>query len=315
MWLLGKRKQKEAELNTSTRATRELTPELIKKIKTVHIRSSRLVNTMMAGQYKSVFKGSGIEFESVREYSPGDDVKSIDWKVSARMGKPFIKLYQEEREVIVMLLIDMSASGNFGTTDRLKIETAAEIASILAFNAIKNNDKVGAIFFTDQVEKYIPPKKGSAHIWRVIKEIFTYEPVHRGTDIVSAVHYLGSVCSKRTVTFVISDFLTSNYIKPLRIASKKHEMICIVLQDKGEFVLPQSGIIMIEDMESGQMMAIDASDKRIRQVFELHQQEQFKKTLSLLTQNDIDCLQIATHDSVPDALTKYFRIREKRMRK
>ena len=156
-----------------------LSPEIIKKIKKVHIRSARMVNTMMAGQYRSVFRGSGIEFEEVREYSPGDDVKSIDWKVSARMGRPYVKLYREERELVVMLLVDMSGSEGFGTTENLKKETAAEIASILAFNAIRNNDKVGAILFTDRVEKYIPPKKGSAHVWRVIKELFAFEPAHQ----------------------------------------------------------------------------------------------------------------------------------------
>jgi len=167
-----------------------LSPDLIKKIKKVHIKSRRQVDTMMAGQYKSVFRGSGMEFEEVREYSPGDEVKTIDWKVSARMGKPFIKLYKEEREVVVMLLVDMSASGKFGTSGMMKLETAAEIASILAFNAIKNNDKVGVILFTDRVEKYIPPKKGSSHIWRVIKEIFSFNPEHTGSAIDEAVQFL-----------------------------------------------------------------------------------------------------------------------------
>ena len=180
-----------------------LPSELIKKIKKVHIRTGRTVNTLMAGQYKSVFRGAGIEFEEVREYAPGDEVKSIDWKVSARLGRPFVKRYREERELIVMLLVDLSASGRFGTREYNKQEIAAETAAILAFNAIRNNDKVGAILFTDQVERYIPPQKGSGHVWRVIKEIFGHRPQNTGTDIFQAVGFLGRVCRKRSVAFVI----------------------------------------------------------------------------------------------------------------
>ena len=174
-----------------------LSSEIIKKIRKIHIKSGRMVNTLMAGQYRSIFRGSGIEFEEVREYTPGDDVKSIDWKVSARLGRPFIKRYCEERELIVILLVDMSTSGCFGTGDALKKEIAAEVACIMAFNAIRNNDKVGAILFTDRVEKYIPPKKGSAHVWRVIREIVSFEPVFKGTDISEALGYLGKVCRKK----------------------------------------------------------------------------------------------------------------------
>ena len=171
-----------------------LPPELIKKIKRVHIRSGRLVNTLMAGQYRSVFRGTGMEFEEVREYTPGDEVRDIDWKVSARMGRPFIKRYREERERVIMLLLDLSASMQFGTRDCVKTDIAAETASILAFNAVRNNDKVGAVLFTDHVEKYIPPQKGSGHVWRVIKEFFSYRPQHSGTDINNALGYLGRVC-------------------------------------------------------------------------------------------------------------------------
>lgn len=291
-----------------------LSPELIKKIKKIHIKSGRLVNTMMAGQYRSVFRGSGIEFEEVRDYSPGDDVKNIDWKVSARLGRPFIKLYREEREIVVMLLIDMSASQKFGTTENLKLETAAEIASILAFNAIKNNDKVGVILFTDQVEKYIPPKKGSSHIWRVIKEIFTFEPQHQGTDIESAIRYLGKVCKKRTISFVISDFLTSGYEKQLKMASRRHELIGVLLSDPGDFSLPAGGIIAMEDFETGRMVEFDASDRNTcRDFFNLKRSE-YQKTLDLFKKSDIDCIDLSTDASVVDALTTYFRYREKRGR-
>jgi len=291
-----------------------LSPELIKKIKKIHIKSSRKVNTMMAGQYRSVFRGSGMEFEEVREYSPGDEVKAIDWKVSARLGRPFVKLYKEERELIVMLLVDVSASGFFGTLESVKKETAAEIASVLAFNAIRNNDKVGVILFTDRVEKYIPPKKGSAHIWRVIKEIFTFVPRHKTTDIQHAIRYLGRVCRKKSVSFLISDFLSPNYSHQLKVASKKHEIIGVLLSDPGEFLLPDAGILCVEDFETGEVCLFDASDEKTRQNFKKRKKNEYQKTLETLKKADIDCIQISTADSVPDALTRYFRYRDKRKR-
>ncbi|MBN1931288.1 MAG: DUF58 domain-containing protein [Desulfobacterales bacterium] len=291
-----------------------LSPEFIKKIKKIHIKSGRLVNTMMAGQYKSVFRGSGIEFEEVREYCPGDEVKSIDWKVSARLGRPFVKLYREERELMVMLLVDMSASGCFGTTDNVKKETAAEVASILAFNAIRNNDKVGAILFTDRVEKYIPPQKGSAHVWRVIKEIFAFEPQHKATDIENAIRYFGRVCRKKTVSFLISDFLCQGYLRQLKIAGKKHELIGVLLSDPGEFNLPEAGIFAVEDFETGEHYFFDASDKKTRQAFEKQKKDEYRQTLEMLKSADIDSIEVSTDCSAAEALTKYFRYREKRMR-
>jgi len=291
-----------------------LSPELIKKIKKIHIRSGHLVNTMMAGQYKSVFRGSGIEFEEVREYTPGDEVKDIDWKVSARMGRPYIKRYREEREQVVMLLLDMSASGGFGTAENLKRETAAEIASILAFNAIRSNDKVGAILFTDQVEKYIPPKKGSAHVWRVIKEFFAFEPQHTGTDINSAVGYLGRVARKKTVSFLISDFLSEDYIRRLKVTSKKHEMIGILLSDPGDFTLPEGGLLLVNDLETGQQVVLDASDHSTRKEYSALKTRQYQQTRELFKTSDIDCIEISTDDSVADALVRYFRLREQRFR-
>jgi len=288
-----------------------LSPEIIKKIKKMHIKSGRLVNTMMAGQYKSVFRGSGIEFEEVREYTPGDDIKSIDWKVSARMGRPFVKLYREERELIVMLLIDMSASGYFGTAENIKQETAAEVAGVLAFNAIRNNDRVGAILFTDRVEKYIPPMKGSSHVWRVIKEIFAFEPQNKGTDIQNAVGYLGRVCRKRTVAFLISDFLSRGYLHQLKIAGKKHELIGILVSDSGEFSLPSGGILSVQDLETGERLLLDAFDSETRHQFETMKAAEYQTSKETLKISDIDCVEISTRDSVADVLRKYFYIREK----
>jgi uncharacterized protein (DUF58 family) len=288
-----------------------LPPELIKKIKKMHIRSGRMVNTMMAGQYKSVFRGSGIEFEEVREYSPGDEVKSIDWKVSARMGRPYIKRYREERERIVMLLVDLSGSGGFGTTDALKKETAVETAAILAFNAIRNNDKVGVILFTDQVEKYIPPQKGAAHVWRVIREIYTFEPVRKKTDIGNAVRYLGQVCRKRALSFLISDYLAENFASPLKIAARKHQLIGVLITDPGDFELPRGGLLMLEDLETGEHLFLDAWDSRTRRNFAEKKRAHHNQILETLKAADIRCCPISTAESVPDTLIKFFRQLEK----
>ena len=291
-----------------------LAPEIIKKIKKIHIKSSRKVNTLMAGQYRSVFRGSGIEFEEVREYSPGDDVKSIDWKVSARLGRPYIKRYREERELVVNLLVDMSASGAFGTGDMLKREAAAETAAILAFNAIRNNDKVGAILFTDKIEHYIPPKKGSAHVWRLIKEIFAFTPERTGTDIRQAVAYLGRVSRKRSVAFLISDFQDDGYGREIRVLSGKHELIGILLSDPGEFHLPEAGIVCLRDPETGRIYSLDGSDAQTRDAYGSAQKAAYRKRLAALKSADVDVIELRTVDSTADALTRYFRYRERRKR-
>jgi uncharacterized protein (DUF58 family) len=288
-----------------------LSAELIKKIKKVHIRSGRMVNTLMAGQYKSVFRGSGIEFEEVREYTAGDEVKSIDWKVSARMGRPYIKRYREERERLVMLLVDMSASGNFGTRDAVKREISAEIAAILAFNAIRNNDKVGAILFTDQVEHYIPPQKGAAHVWRVIKEIVAFQPRRIGTDIQTAIRYMGRVCRKKALAFLISDYLAGDYAKPLKIAAKKHEFIGVLVSDPGDFALPEGGLVMVEDLETGAQYLLDASNEATRSRYAAEKRREHADAKAILKSADIDCIDISTGRSVTDALVKYFQYRER----
>lgn len=269
---------------------------------------------MMAGQYKSVFKGSGIEFEEVREYSPGDDVKTLDWKVSARLGKPFVKLYKEERESIVMLLIDMSASQKFGTFSGSKLDRAAEVASILAFNAIKNNDKVGVLFFTDQVEKYIPPKKGSSHIWRVIKEIFTFVPQGKGTNISRAMDYLAKISRKRSIVFVLSDFLDQGYLKSMRMVRQRHEVIGIMIYDKGAFKLPVKGIITLSDFETSKQIVFDGFNKTIQKEFRLKNLSHYRKTLDIFSRAKSDVIELELSASVSDTLLKYFRSRERRMR-
>ncbi len=289
-----------------------LPPEIVRKIRKIHFKSARLVNSEMAGQYKSVFRGAGMEFEEVREYSPGDEVKSIDWKVSARLGRPYIKRYREERELVLMLLIDMSASGNFGTALAIKRETAAETAAILAFNAIRNNDKVGALFFTGEVEKYIPPQKGAAHVWRVIREIFTFTPRRTDTCIEEALAALGRVCRKRTVSFLISDFLDEGFDRPLGILSRRHELIGVLLSDPGDFALPAAGILRLRDPETGREMLLDASDRRTRKEWESAGKKYYGEQLARLQSAGLDCIEITTRDNAADRLTRYFRIREKR---
>ena len=291
-----------------------LSPEMIKKIKKIHFKSSRRVDTLMAGRYRSVFRGSGIEFEEVREYSPGDDVKSIDWKVSARLGRPYVKRFREERELVLNLLVDMSASGDFGTGDLLKREAAAEAAAILAFNAVRNNDKVGAVLFTDRIERYIPPKKGSAHVWRLIKEIFAFSPERRGTDIREAVSYLGRVSRKRSTAFLISDFQDDGYDRELRILSRKHELIGVLLSDPGEFHLPEAGLLRLRDPETGGMVDLDGSDPRTRNAYEAARKAAYQERINRLRSAGVDVVELRTADSAADALTRYFRYRERRKR-
>jgi uncharacterized protein (DUF58 family) len=295
-----------------------LSAEIIAKIKKVHIKSGRQVNTLMAGQYRSVFRGSGIEFEEVREYTPGDEVKSIDWKVSARLGRPFVKRYREERELIVMLLIDLSASNRFGTAQVTKRDTIAETAAILAWGAIRNSDKVGAILFTDRVEHYIPPKKGSAHVWRVIREIFSFRPQGEGTEIGTAVDFLGRVCRKRSVSFLISDFIVpamdEALRRRLRSGGRRHELIALMVSDPGEAILPAGGMVAFKDLESGRSLHFDGADAGSRAAFSRLQEEAQAATRSQLTALKLDTVALSTATEPADTLVRYFRMRERRKR-
>lgn len=287
---------------------------IIKKIKRIHITSRRTVNSIMAGHYKSVFRGSGIEFEEVREYTPGDDVKAIDWKVSARLGKPFIKLYTEERESIVMLLIDMSASLKFGTFFGTTLERVAETASVLAFNAVKNNDKVGVVFFTDRVEKYIPPQKGASHVWRVIKEIFTFVPQGRGTCISTALDFLGRISKKRSFVFVLSDFLDQGYLKSLRTVRQRHEIIGVMIHDPGSKRLPGKAVITLSDFETGECMVFDGFSRTTQDGFSAVKTRRYEQTKDLFLKGKSDVIELKTNASVSDTLMQYFKFRERRYR-
>ncbi len=291
-----------------------LSPDLIQTIRRIHITSSRVVDTMMAGHYRSAFKGSGMEFEEVREYVPGDEIRSIDWKVTARMGRPYIKRFREEREQVIMLVVDMSRSGLFGTQASNKRETITQLASILAFHAVKNQDKVGVILFTQDIERYIPPKQGAAHVWRVIREILTFTPSYRGTDMSRALDFLGRVCRKKTITFLISDFQTDVPIASLKRLHKRHDLIAVPVTDPGDFRLPRAGMLHARDLETGEMVRVDCSHTATRTTFTNRQTKAHADRLHTLQRAGIDCMAISTDKPLTDALYRFFRLRETRNR-
>jgi uncharacterized protein (DUF58 family) len=289
-----------------------LDTELIRKIRRIHITTNHLVNNAMAGQYHSAFKGRGVEFAEVREYQPGDEIRAIDWNVTARMGRPFVKEFQEERELTVMLLVDVSASGLFGTA-RPKNEAAAELAATLSFSAIKNQDKVGLCLFTDRVEKYIPPKKGRGHVWRVIEEVLEFKPERRGTDLSRPLEYLNRVLRRRAVCFLISDFLAPrSFEKPLRIAGRRHDMIAVTVIDARETELPRVGLIELEDEETGERLEVDTSDANAAELFRRGMRGEREERKRLFTSLGIDTIDVRTDSPPIEALIRFFRIREKK---
>ena len=286
--------------------------ELLQKIRKIQIYSTRMVNDVLAGAYHSTFKGRGMEFDTVREYQPGDEIRSIDWNVTARMGHPFIKKFVEERELTVMLAVDMSASGQFGSSERLKNEFAAELCAVLAFSAITNNDKVGLIMFTDQVEKYIPPKKGKRHVLHVISEILSFIPKNKGTNVATALEFLSSINKRRTVTFLVSDFISENYNRALQIANKRHDMIAVAIEDPRESVLPDVGMIELEDTETGEVLVVDTADKKVRKAFNVAAGTETAARDKLFRQIDVDVIHVKTDKPYVEALMKFFRARERK---
>src|ERR1700720_729234 len=242
-------------------------PEILKKIRKLELRTRRFVETAFAGQYHSVFKGRGMNFDEFRQYDFGDEVRSIDWNVTARMGEPYVRKYIEERELTVMLLIDVSASGTYGSVNASKRELAAEVACLLAFCAIRNSDKVGLILFTDRVEFYIAPGKGRLHILRLIREILYFEPLGKRTDLKPPLDFLNRVITRRAVVFLVSDFQAKDYEKPLTICSRRHDLIAVPVEDRGEHSLPNIGLVLVEDPESGARYEIDSADRHVRSQF------------------------------------------------
>ncbi len=286
--------------------------ELAKKIRYIQIYTSKAVNDILAGEYHSVFKGSGMEFEEVRQYAPGDEIRSIDWNVTARAGEPYIKRFVEERDMRVMFLVDLSASGAFGTTSQTKNELAAELTSLLSFSAIKNNDRVGLVAFTDEVEHYIPPKKGTPHVLRLVREILSFKPKGRKTNIKGALEYMAKVTSKRCVIFLISDFIDSGYDKQLRILGKKHDVIAISLTDQRERELTKAGMFLARDAESGEEVWIDSSSKKVRDNYAKQAKLRELELRDKLRSLKVDHIPLCTGEDYNKGLVRFFRMRERR---
>ncbi|MBU1121991.1 MAG: DUF58 domain-containing protein [Candidatus Omnitrophica bacterium] len=288
--------------------------DILKKIRRIQITTSHMVTDVFAGQYKSVFKGKGMEFDEVRQYQPGDDVRSIDWNVTARLGHPYIKKFVEERELTVMFAVDVSSSTYFGTTDKLKSQIAAEICSLLAFSAIKNNDKVGLIVFSEGIELFVPPRKGLKHILRIIREVIYFKPKGSGTNISAALEYLNKICKRKSVVFVISDFLTGDFKKALAISNKKHDIVAISITDPKERNLTSAGVIEFADAETGELFFVDTSDERVRDEFDSRSQEIFHKRKKTFSSVGVDNIDIHSDKPYVNELIKFFRMRERRMK-
>ncbi len=310
--------------------------EILRKIRQIELRSIRLVNETLAGQYHSVFKGQGMNFEEVREYFPGDEVRSIDWNVTARMNHPFVKKFVEERELTVMLAVDVSGSGLFGSGEQSKRELAAEIASVLAFSAIRNNDKVGLILFTEEVEKFIPPRKGRRHVLRVIREILFYEPKSPGTDLNRALEFLSRVTTHRAIAVVISDFLGQTHVSraemaahlrrravlsetlgqtsltALRQANRRHDVVAVQITDRFELDLPALGYLVLKDAETGEVVEINTGDERKRAAFRQRQIKAQSELRRLFQAAGIDSIQLRTNEPYAAALGRFFDVRERR---
>jgi uncharacterized protein (DUF58 family) len=290
--------------------------ELVKKIRYIQIYTSKAVNDVLAGEYHSVFKGQGMEFDEVRAYQPGDDIRTIDWNVTARTGHPYVKRYVEEREITVFFLVDLSASGSFGSTGKLKNEIAAEFCALLAFSAIKNNDKVGLIVFTDTIELFIPPAKGTSHVLRLIRELLYFDSGSKqqspGTDIALALDYLGRVLHKRGVVFLVSDFLDQDFEKPLGVLARRHDLIAVTVSDPREYLLPNVGLLELQDAETGATLIVDTGSREARNRYEYLAREKEEQLRSLFRSSGVDHFQLFTDRDYVLDLVKFFRKRIKK---
>jgi uncharacterized protein (DUF58 family) len=288
--------------------------EILKQVRRVEIATRGLVNDVFSGEYHSVFKGRGMNFAEVREYQHGDDIRAIDWNVTARTGAPFIKVFDEERELTVMLVVDVSASGDFGSRSRMKGEVAVEICAVLAFSATRNNDKVGLIIFSDRIEKFVPPRKGRRHVLRVLRELLYFEPEGRGTDITGALQYLARVVRRRAVVFVVSDFLGDGYEKALAVAGRRHDTVAIRMSDPREHQLPPVGYLELEDAETGEHVTVDVSDPAFRAAFAVDVAEKLTARERQFRKTRVDVVEITTDHPYADRLMRFFRQRAKRVR-
>jgi uncharacterized protein (DUF58 family) len=289
-----------------------LSPELFKKIQRFHFKTGKLANDLFAGRYESAFKGQGMEFAEVREYQPGDDVRSIDWNVSARFGRPFVKVFHEERELTVILLLDISGSHLFGTRRKFKRELLAEVAGMLAFVAIRTNDKVGAVLFSNGIEKYIPPRKGPSHVWRLIKEIFAYEPVNLSTDLEGVFAYLNRVVKRHAIVFLISDCMDTGFDKSLALAATKHDLTILRVSDPAEEQLPDLGLATFRDPETGEVFIVDTGCRRLREAWQRERAGRKEYLNDLVRRAGADLVDLSTDGSVVEPLTRMFDRRRKR---
>ncbi len=288
--------------------------EILKKVRFIEISTRGLVNEVFSGEYHSVFKGRGMTFSEVREYQYGDDIRNIDWNVTARTGSPFVKVFEEERELTVMLMVDVSASGDFGTRERLKGEVAVELSAVLAFSAIKNNDKIGLILFSDRIEKFVPPRKGRRHVLRVLRELLYHQPQGRGTDIGGALEYLSRVVSRRAVVFLVSDFLGEGFFRPLSVAGKRHDLIAIRMGDAREMELPPIGLLEVEDPETGERLIVNTSDGAFLQAFRDSTRKAQGELDRIFVRCKVDVIDVETGRPYVKPLMQFFRERMRRIR-
>lgn len=285
--------------------------ELAKKIRYIQIYTSKTVNDVLAGEYQSAFKGSGMEFDEVREYQPGDEVRSIDWNVTARQGRPYVKRFHEERELTVMFLVDMSASGQFGSGKQSKNELAAELCALLSFSAVKSNDKVGLIMFTDHVEGFIPPAKGTTHALRIIREVMGHRPQGNKTDIAGVLDYFGKVIRKRCVVFMISDFQGEDFARPMRVLGRRHDLIAVSVSDKREREMPDVGLLELEDAETGEIVLLDTSSAGVRRAYSGLGAEERIGLKGLFRSMNVDMLEMTAGEDYARMLVSFFRRRGK----
>jgi uncharacterized protein (DUF58 family) len=289
--------------------------EVIRQIRRLQLKARRAVEDLLGGEYHSVFKGTGIAFEEVREYRPGDDIRAIDWNVTARMGHPFIKRFIEERELTVVLMVDCSGSHQFGTRAQPKREVAAELAAVLAFSAISNNDRVGLVQFTDRIERFLPPRKGARHVLRLIRDVLFYQPEHRGTSLREGLDFLNRVLHRRTIVFLLSDFLDHGFEPAFKRTGRRHDLIAIRISDPREEDLPAVGLLELEDAETGQRLLLDTDRAAVRDAFRRAAEQRRAALRQLARQSRVDLIEVSTDGGHLDALIRFFRLRERRMRR
>jgi len=290
-------------------------PEVLRQVKLLELRTRGMVNSVFAGEYRSVFKGQGMEFAEVREYQPGDEVRSIDWNVTARMRRPYVKRYIEERELTVMLAVDLSGSERYGTQRRFKSELASELAAVLAMSAIRNNDRVGTLLFTDRVEHVVPPRKGRRHALRLIRDLLVFEPEGRGTDVAGAADYLIKMLGHKAIIFMVSDFMSPAIERPLKLLAQRHDVVAVTVEDPSEVVLPDIGLARLLDPETGETIDVDTSDPEVRAVYESTVAAEREARKKLLRRLAIDEVPVRTDGSIVEPLFRFFRARETRARR